>query len=201
MTSRLGRVGQRLLPHLRYLKYVLIHKLYVFRAGRLVNPSLSPRWWWRLLVHDWSKFRPSEWRPYVSQFYGTPSVRRETAAYQRAWLLHQHRNPHHWQHWVLREDSGKTIILTPPREIVDEMLADWIGAGLKILRWPTLAECVAETAIWYSNTRQHRILRDIPRAYIENTLIELLREHVPLTDRPELEPSPAAHITLTIPET
>ncbi|MFR1480703.1 MAG: DUF5662 family protein [Hydrogeniiclostridium mannosilyticum] len=29
-------------------------------------------------------------------------------AFQRAWLLHIHRNPHHWQHWVLiNDDPGK----------------------------------------------------------------------------------------------
>jgi hypothetical protein len=179
--------------HLRYLKYVLLHKLYVAVAMLAIRPVIVSRdntvsfavaftvawarWLWRALVHDASKFRPSEWRPYVAKFYG-PSV--ETAPgradarkairqtrFDRAWLAHQHRNPHHWQHWVLREDSGVTKVLLMPVEYVDEMVADWIGAGTKILRWPSLAECVAETISWYAANREKMQLRAEVRARVE----------------------------------
>lgn len=33
--------------------------------------------------------------------------------FNRAWLLHIHRNPHHWQHWVLINDDpelGETVL-------------------------------------------------------------------------------------------
>jgi hypothetical protein len=219
-------------PHLRYLRYVLMHKLYVFMAGVALwrvssKVYVRPRlrflaWVWRLLVHDLSKFRPSEWRPYVASFYGTPAIvvaerewerayarahshlggvgeghraameqeaKRRTAeitaerrrAFDLAWLLHQHRNDHHWQHWLLREDSGATKVLLPPAWIADEMLADWLGAGTKINRWPTLAECVGETIVWYAANREKIMLREQARARIEETL-HMLASHYGLVD-------------------
>jgi hypothetical protein len=51
--------------HLRYLSYVVCHKWFVFVAGLKTGAPF-----WRLLIHDWSKFMPSEWRPYVLSFYG-----------------------------------------------------------------------------------------------------------------------------------
>lgn len=104
-------------PHLFYLSYVLRHKWWVLVAGiRLGPPSGWPmlrhlRWWLQLLVHDLSKFRPSEWAPYVDYFYGPPvegcpkCKEERQAAFDVAWLHHQHRNLHHWQRWLLRLDK------------------------------------------------------------------------------------------------
>lgn len=88
--------------HFQYLNYVLRHKWFVFLAGIKIGASL-----WRLLLHDLSKFRPSEWSAYVNYFYGdkTDLETDRKAAFDRAWLYHQRRNPHHWQYWVLMEDN------------------------------------------------------------------------------------------------
>lgn len=115
-------------PHLQYAGYVARHKWFVFVAGVKTGAPI-----WRLLIHDWSKLSRAEWGPYVRSFYGkqgrTPEVRE---AFNAAWLHHQHRNPHHWQHWLLREDSGDTRILPMPPKLVREMVADWMGAGRAI---------------------------------------------------------------------
>lgn len=120
-------------PHLRYLSYVLRHKWFVFRAGLKTRAPL-----WRLLIHDWSKFSRAEWGPYVAYFYGDPERARfdVPAAFDRAWLHHQHRNPHHWQHYLLQEDDGDLKVLPIPAALVREMVADWMGAGRAIAgRW------------------------------------------------------------------
>lgn len=52
--------------HLQYLRYILRHKWFVFVAGWKVGAPL-----WRLVIHDWSKFTPAEWTPYVRKFYGS----------------------------------------------------------------------------------------------------------------------------------
>lgn len=50
--------------HLSYLSYVLGHKWHVFiECCKLGVP-------WLGIIHDWSKFLPSEWFPYVNWFYG-----------------------------------------------------------------------------------------------------------------------------------
>lgn len=130
-----------MIRHLSYLKYVLRHKWFVFYAGLKIGVPL-----WRLLIHDWSKFTPAEWLPYSRMFYNedgtkaTPArgatrdkrILNERAAFDYAWLHHQHASPHHWQHWLLREDDGGTKRLRMPDHFVREMVADWAGAGRAI---------------------------------------------------------------------
>jgi hypothetical protein len=141
--------------HCKYLKYVLRHKYYVF-----VECWKYHEWKmiWRGLVHDLSKFRPSEWIPYTDYFYGNyPSINdiygdkrnvisrwKEDVAeeFDNAWLIHIHRNPHHWQFWVLYYDDGGVGAREMPEEYVKEMLADWRGAGRAIKGYD-------ETKEWY----------------------------------------------------
>lgn len=185
-------------PHRMYLRYVLRHKYFVYRAGRRLG---VPRW--RLLVHDLSKFSLTEWRAYAPYFYGEPAhetvlrymgrvemmssdpeyhefkrhlaIEKATrsARFDAAWLHHQHANPHHWQHWVLREDSGATKVLMMPAVLVAEMVADWIGAGTKILTpGITLDACALEALRWYAANRSVILLRGLTRDYVETLLIE-----------------------------
>jgi hypothetical protein len=89
--------------HFQYLWYILRHKWFVFLAGIKIGAPI-----WRLIVHDLSKFRPSEWFAYVNFFYGKKIeslAKDRQEAFDRAWLHHQRRNPHHWQYWVLTEDN------------------------------------------------------------------------------------------------
>lgn len=85
------------------------------------------------------------------------------AAFDRAWLHHQHANPHHWQHWVLREDSGAVKALPVPYPLVREMVADWAGAGRAITGgW--------EVAQWYAKNREKQELHPDTRRYVEDLL-------------------------------
>ena len=62
------------MKHLKYLCYVLRHKWYVFiECCKLGIPV-------RGLVHDLSKFRPSEWFPYAN-FIHKPKQRDDTGYY------------------------------------------------------------------------------------------------------------------------
>ena len=129
--------------YLKYLWYVVKHKFYVsmecFKRGYL----------WRGLLHDLSKFYPDEFIAYARYFNGTyPSQAELTPGeksvydiltkeqvernFDAAWLRHQHRNPHHWQYWMLKEDSGAMKTIPIPRQYLVEMLCDWIGAGKAI---------------------------------------------------------------------
>lgn len=124
----------------RYAKYLARHKWFVFVAGLRIGVPI-----WRLVIHDYSKLLPSEWFPYANFFYGPKPDKNEPDDYHywsavhahrvpfdRAWLHHQHFNPHHWQHWVLREDDGQTKYLEMPENFAREMVADWCGAGRAI---------------------------------------------------------------------
>ena len=114
------------------------HRWFVFLACcRLGIP-------WRGLVHDLSKYRWSEWKPYADYFYGNNSAKNREAnkdrkpdnsgsnAFDLAWLRHQHRNSHHWQAWMLPKDDGGTKLLAMPDKYRREMMCDWEGAGRAI---------------------------------------------------------------------
>lgn len=136
----------------KYLWYVIRHKWYVllecFSSGLL----------WRGLLHDWSKFLPSEFFPYAEYFYGrkrncyicnhivgsqcdvncsgigqgeqaTNCEDYSSDAFDFAWLLHQKRNRHHWQWWLLPEDNGGLKVLEMTEKYRCEMFCDWLGAG------------------------------------------------------------------------
>lgn len=127
------------MKYLKYINYVLRHKWYVgvecFKKGLF----------WRGLVHDLSKFRPSELFPYTNFFFGKHdgmfgknSPRDKTgyykpvdtgdSAFDNAWFCHQKRNKHHWQYWTI-PDEAKVKPLEIPEKYVDEMMCDWIGAA------------------------------------------------------------------------
>jgi hypothetical protein len=173
----------RLLPYVLYLKYLLRHKWFV--GTMCVKYGL----YWQALVHDLSKFRPSEFIPYARYFYGTYPTQREcdramhlasvciapskevvVIAFNHAWLLHQHRNPHHWQHWILREDSGKTFALDMPTRYLLEMLCDWWGAGRAMGRLSPSNDVWRETRNWYEKTKDNMLLSDSTRRYVETFL-------------------------------
>lgn len=120
--------------HLKYLRYVLLHKWYVFVAcWRLAVPLHQA------ILHDWTKFLPCEWFPYVNKFYAPDRnvwnsdeyQERRKATFNRAWLHHQNANPHHWQYWLLIEDdTGEPVAQEMPDRFIREMVADWYGAGM-----------------------------------------------------------------------
>lgn len=112
-------------PTLRYMWLTTKHKVFVFRAGLKTRAPL-----WRLVIHDWSKFTPSEAPHYGRQFFGSKD---DPDGFARAWLHHQNANPHHWEYWISRtgHDRASHIngALYMPRWAVREMVADWMGAS------------------------------------------------------------------------
>jgi len=155
--------------HLQYARYVIRHKWLVFiECCKLGIPVLG-------LLHDWSKLRPDEWFPYVNFFYGkaAKSRRDETgyykptdtgdAAFDFAWLLHQKRNRHHWQWYVLPEDEGGLKVLDMPMRYRKEMLADWRGVG-RALGTPN-------TCAWYDKHYDHMQLHPSVREWIEFVML------------------------------
>lgn len=169
----------KLRSHLRYLIYLLRHKWFVALACvRLGIPHAA-------IQHDWSKFLPSEWFPYVENFYG---ARKQTEAldaigefgcaelapfgyfvgdrFAVAWNYHQKRNPHHWQYWLKTDDSGETVALPMPDRYRREMLADWIGAGRAITGRYDVVE-------WYAKNARKIRLHSETRQWVEKAMQEL----------------------------
>lgn len=107
-----------------YFKYVVQHKWFVFieccKMGMFVHA----------ITHDLSKFLPSEFFPYAVKFFSGDYAYKYfevEANFQLAWLLHQHRNKHHWDYWV--DSRGSTLPI--PDKYVKQMIADWRAMGRK----------------------------------------------------------------------
>ena len=154
--------------YIKYLRYVLRHRWFVmlecFRVGL----------YWRGLVHDLSKLRPSEFIPYARYFYGNIATGRDKSGYYKAgdspderfnyaWLLHQKRNDHHWQWWylVMDQESDRCFPMCPDALI--EMIADWKGAGKAITGKPDADE-------WYRRNKGKIRLSDATRVNLEYIL-------------------------------
>jgi len=118
------------MKYLKYLKYLIKHKWFVmiecFKVGL----------YWRGIVHDLSKFYPSEFFPYANFFYNRnindphkPIYLDDETKFEFAWLSHQKRNKHHWQWWILLGDNGINKTFEMSYKYRSEMLCDWRGAN------------------------------------------------------------------------
>ena len=168
------------MKYFKYLSYVIRHKWFVFIECCKLEEI------WLGIIHDWSKFLPSEFIPYARHFYGEGSHhkngshackgiktgRDETGYYKAgdtgddlfdfAWLLHQKRNKHHWQWWILPEDDGGIKIFSMSDKYRQEMLADWRGAGR--------AQKTPDTKVWYKKNGHKMKLSPRTRYWVEGNI-------------------------------
>lgn len=131
--------------------------------------------YWRGLTHDLSKFLPSEFFPYAKYFYGKEKTEKIERDFDFAWLLHQKRNPHHWQYWILREDDGKTKIFEMKKRYLMEMLFDWVGAGRALGAKYDETDRFKETRIWYYNNMDKMKLHKNTRRQVNILLDERVK--------------------------
>ena len=164
------------MKYLKYLKYVLRHKWFVFLG--CLKFGKGNTFFWPLLyegiIHDWSKLRPSEFIPYAKHFYGNKgdiNRGRDKSGYYRAgetdnyrfdyaWLLHQKRNKHHWQYWILSMGDGGFKMFNMPDLYLLEMAADWYGAGRAISGRTDIGS-------WYITNKDKMLLEDKTRKRLE----------------------------------
>ena len=85
----------------------------------------------KIATHDFSKEDEEEFEPYALRFF-TPNGKEEyKKEFDYAWLHHIHKNPHHWNYWVLVDGEGKITALEMPEVYVYEMVCDWLSFGIK----------------------------------------------------------------------
>lgn len=87
---------------------------------------------WRGLVHDLSKYSPTEFWESVKYYTGERSpiiMARKEIGYSKAWLHHKGRNKHHFEYW---EDLSKTerFPVFIPYPYLVEGVCDKIAAGM-----------------------------------------------------------------------
>ena len=157
--------------HFKYVSYIMRHKWYV--GKECLKHGLPIR----ALTHDMSKFLPSEWFPYVEFFHGKKAKpKRDKSGYYKptdtgdlnfdwAWLLHQKRNRHHWQFYVLPEDEGGLKILPMDKKDRLEMACDWCGASIAQGKDGWVGE--NNVLAWYNANKNKMQLHKQTRVWVE----------------------------------
>ena len=163
---------QRFFGHLRT---VLRHKYYVacgcFRVG-LYRQGL---------LHDLSKFSPTEFIPGVRFYDGhrSPnSIERELFGCSKAWLHHKGRNKHHFEYWIdFSADPKENVIgCKMPMRYVAEMICDRRAA---CMAYNGAAYTPSDPWKYYVRTRSRVIMSPDTRAVLEHALLLLRDEGEP----------------------
>lgn len=115
----------------KYFKYVVEHKWNVmiecFKMGCFIHG----------ILHDLSKFRPSEFIPYAKFFYSKNRSKNHKKSdegdinFQKGWCHHQKRNKHHWNYWVSVTRVNEIVPIPMPKKYIKHMIADWRGMSRK----------------------------------------------------------------------
>ena len=114
--------------------------------------------------HDMSKWDDEEYFAYCEYFYGEHKDEDWVQTdFDYAWLHHQHNNPHHWQHWLLREDDGGTKPLEMDYLYVIEMVCDhWAFSWVK--------DNLYEIFDWYDSNKTKMVLHPNTQELYESIL-------------------------------
>ena len=121
----------------------------------------------QLNIHDLSKYGEKEYDAYDKYFYGTKTKEVEKE-FNYAWLHHIHNNPHHWQYWLLYEDSTKKPIpLEIPYEYLIEMILDWWSFSWK-------QGNLYEIQDWYNNHKSIIIMNENSKNLTEKIIRSII---------------------------
>lgn len=115
--------------------------------------------------HDASKSEPDEYYSYDRYFYGGNRSYQVVQDFNYAWLMHQKRNPHHWQYWVLINDDPIEgfVVLDMPYNYIIEMCCDWWAFSFA-------KGDLREIFKWYIEHKDYMKLSDKTRKTVEDIL-------------------------------
>lgn len=156
-----------------YDLYLTQHKANVAKAFQWIRENLPElitdeaenAEWLATFAHDASKTEPDEYAAYDAYFYGGNRSYAVVENFEKAFLRHLHRNPHHWQHWILPaydDEKGSRVFEMEYRYIL-EMICDWWSFSWKTGK-------LDEIFGWYEERREHMQLGPETRKTVEDIL-------------------------------
>jgi len=110
---------------IKHLKLITHHKWVVFKLCCKIGIP------WRGLLHDLSKYSPTEFRESIKYYVGDHSPileAKKDKGYSEAWLHHKGRNKHHTEYWVDHNAPDVTPVM--PYKYAAEMICDKFAAGM-----------------------------------------------------------------------
>lgn len=154
-----------------HLKTINAHKLMVMKHCFKVGLYKQG------LLHDLSKYTPSEFIPGVKYFQGDRSpnnAQREAEGASGAWLHHKGRNKHHYEYWIdypVNKDEGLVGMRMPVKYVV-EMFCDRVAAS-KIYNKENYTD--ADALNYYYRGRNHYVIHPETDALLHK-LLKMLAE-------------------------
>ncbi len=150
-----------------HIKTIMTHKHYVrvacFKMGL----------YYQGIMHDMSKFSPTEFIPSVKYYCGTFSpnaTARVLTGVSTSWLHHKGRNKHHFEYWTDYTPRNAPYIVgcRMPMKYVAEMIADRYAACMAYN-----SKEYNSGAPWnyYEPSREHLVIDEDTRAVLEKALI------------------------------
>ena len=112
---------------IKHLSVILKHRHMVLKH------CIKAGIFYRGLLHDLSKFSPTEFIPGIKYYQGTRSPNekeRDLFGYSKAWMHHKGRNRHHFEYWT--DVNPETKMYEPvkmPTVFFKEMFCDRVAAG------------------------------------------------------------------------
>ncbi len=129
---------------------------------------------WRGMLHDLSKFSPTEFVPGAKYYQGSRSPNekeRELFGFSKAWMHHKGRNRHHFEYWT--DYNPKTKQNEPvkmPLVFVVEMFCDRVAASKIYLGKKYNTRQPLE---YFLNAKARRIIHPETSAFLESLLTML----------------------------
>ena len=115
----------KIMNFFKHLHTVNKHRFYVFKLSLKAGIPM------RGLLHDLSKYSPTEFWEGVKYFNGRKSpisVCIEENGYSKAWLHHKGRNKHHFEYWIDFATKEKAPVI--PYKYAVEMICDTLAASI-----------------------------------------------------------------------
>lgn len=163
----------------KYIKHFLTivkHRYYVrkfcFKCGYPM----------RGILHDLSKYSPTEFFTSARYFQGTSSpINAEKAekGYSIAWQHHKGHNPHHWEYWIDNVGTYENKPIKIPFKYVVEMICDWLSAGIVYSKHKVkYNEPYSEPLEYYNKFTKERIFHSETQDLIEFFLKEIKKDGI-----------------------
>lgn len=132
----------------------------------------------RGLLHDLSKYSPSEFWVGVKYFRGDVSpnnVQREAEGVATAWLHHKGRNKHHYEYWIDYKKNAECELtgMKMPLEYVLEMFCDRVAAS-KVYKKGNYHQ--TEPLKYYKRGEGKHLMHPETAALLEKLLVMLSEE-------------------------
>ncbi|MBO7401993.1 MAG: catalase [Lachnospiraceae bacterium] len=129
------------------------------------------------LMHDLSKYSPTEFGPGVRYYTGKKSPNageRDEYGFSTAWMHHKGRNRHHFEYWTDYVGPDKEMVGVPmPVNYFCEMFCDRVAAS-RIYNGDAYTD--AMPLEYYYRSREYRLMHKDTRELLEKLLVMLKDE-------------------------